>query len=247
MNSLNNIQNDSKILTSNVVKAESWLKVHETLVIVFMVLLVTFFALDKGMDVMASWEQHRASVAAAQVAVDKEKADAALEQAKSLLNGYQVALSASEVENKRLQEGIESRDTLLAAQQKKDAELPPSQLADRWQGLVNDAGIQPNTSGFDVSNTAALATVSKLEQVPVLQQNLKDEQAKSANLQGNVDKANELISQGKIAVNGLQLQLKDQDKSCKAEVAAVKAKARKGYLKAFGIGFVTGYVAGHFF
>ena len=235
-----NVQN----AVNTVVKAESWLKQHQTLLIVVVLAIISYFLLDKGLNVVASWEQHRASVAAAQVANDKAKNDAALDQAKQTLQEYKTVFVQTAKDNATLQQGIKSRDALLAAQQKKDVALPPSALGERWSELVGDTGIQADTSGFTVSNTAALATVSKLEQVPVLEQDVKDEQTKSANLQKDVTKANDLISQGTIVVNGLQLQLTDQTKACTAQVAAVKAEARKGKLKSFGIGFGIGFLTG---
>jgi len=229
---------------NDIQKAESWLKQHERLVIIVLVLVFSFFVLDKSLNIVGQWEQHRASVAAAQVVADKAKNDVALAQAKQTLDEYKDLLQESINQNAKLEQGIVARDSVLATQQKKDETLPPSELAQRWQGLVGDSGIQSNTSGFGISDSAARATVSKLEQVPVLESDLADEKSKSANLSADVNKANDLISQGKIVVGGLQLQLRDQDKACKTEVAAVKAAARKGKLKWFGIGFVTGYVSG---
>lgn len=241
MESLNNTLNDTKTLTN---KAESWLKAHERLVIVFMLLIVAFFVLDKSLGIVASWEQHRANAAQQQLANDKAKNDIDLAIAKQKLADYQETISQNEKINAQLEQGIIARDALLTAQQKKDATLPPTELGQRWQALVGDSGIQANASGFTVLDTAAHATVSKLEQVPVLQQNLDDEKQKNANLQTDVDKANDLIDKGKIVVSGLQLQLTDQNKACSTQIAAVKAEARKGKLKWFGIGFVTGYISG---
>jgi multidrug resistance efflux pump len=232
-------------IAATVSKAESWLKAHERLIIVTFILIFAFFVLDKAMSIVSQWEQHKANEATLTLAADKAKADAELAQAKQMLSDYEAAISQTEKLNATLQAGIISRDSLLAAQQKKDSVLLPSELSERWVGLVGDSGIQSGTSGFTVSDTAAHATVSKLEQVPVLEKDLKDEQAKSANLQGDVDKANDLIGQGKLVVSGLQLQLTDKDKVCSTQVAAIKAEARKGKLKWFGIGFVSGFVAGH--
>ena len=237
-------QNGLTTLTKDVEIAKSWLLLHERLVIIVLLLVFSFFVLDKSLGIVASWEQHRASVAAAQVAADKAKNDVALAQAKQTLEEYKDLLQQSVAENAKLEQGIVARDTLLVTQQKKDETLPPSELALRWQGLAGDSGIEATTSGFGVSDTAARSTVSKLEQVPVLKQDLADEQAKNANLSADVNKANDLIGQGKIVVNGLQLQLQDQNKACTTQIAAVKAEARKGKLKWFGIGFVTGYVSG---
>lgn len=232
------------VTVPTVSSAQSWLKTHETIIITILILIVSYFVLDKSLSIVQSWEQHKANEAAQTLANDKAKADADLAQAKQALSQYQAVLSQNEKINAQLVANIQSRDNLLAAQQKTDATLPPSQLGQRWVGLVGDSGIQPNTSGFAVSDTAALATVSKLEQVPVLTQDLKDEQTKSANLQKDVDNANGLISDGKNTITAMQQQEQAQTKACDAKVAAVKAEARKGKLKAFGIGYVLGYISG---
>lgn len=209
-----------------------------------MVLIFAFFVLDKGLGIVSSWEQHRATVAEQKVAEDKAKNDIELAVAKQKLSDYQEAISQTEKVNARLEQGIVARDTLLSAQQKKDVAMPPSQLATRWQEFVGEDGIVPVASGYNVSNDVAIATVQNLEQVPVLKADLADEQSKTAALQKDVTSANDLIGQGKLVVNGLQLQLTDQSKACTAQINAVKAQARKGKLKAFGIGYGLGVLTG---
>jgi hypothetical protein len=241
---MTNEQNALTTLTKDAGIAKSWLLQHERLVIVFLLLIISFFAIDKVLGIVASWEQHRATVAEQQVLNDKAKNDVDLAVAKQKLLDYQEVLVQNEKFNAQLQQGIIARDQLLLAQQKKDLTLPPSQLAARWTELVGDNGIQPDASGFTVSDTAARTTVSKLEQVPVLQKDLVDEQSKNANLQEDVTKANDLINQGKTVVSGLQLQLTDQTKACTAEIKAVKAAERKSKWKWFGIGYLAGLSTG---
>lgn len=246
MSNLQNQPNDIPIVTNDIRVAQSWLKQHETLLIVFIIVLASTFLLDKGEGIVGQWEQHKASIAAQQVANDKAKNDNDLTQAKQTLEDYKTILAKTESENAKLVVQQSERNQSLAAQQKTDATLPPSELANRWSNLADfgDNQIQDTSTGYLVSSEAALYTVQVLEKVPVLQKNLKDEQTKSANLQNDVNKANTLIDQGKVVVNGLQTQLQDQQKACNAQISAEKAKARKGHIKAFFIGFVTGFVSG---
>jgi hypothetical protein len=236
----------SNATTISTVSASSltWLQKHERLVIVFMSLLLAYFVVDKGFSLASSYESHKAQQAATTLGIQASKDAADLAQAKAQLVNYQNALAVSTQQNASLTAAIASRNKTVVVQEQKDAALPPSQLATRWQGLVNNTGIQTAANGYAVTDDAALATVDQLEQVPVLAQNLKDETTTAANLQKDVTDANTLINSGKLVVNGLQLQIQDQDKSCTASINALKAKDNKSKLKWFGIGYVSGFISG---
>ena len=223
---------------------QTWLQKHERLILVILGLVLLYFVVDKSLGIVSNYESHKATEALAVTATQKAQADAELAQAKSMLIDYQNALATSQEQNAKLVTAIATRDKVTVVQQQTDAKLQPSQLATRWAGLVNDTGVTATATGYDVTDSAALATVQTLELEPTLKQDLADETTKSANLQIDVDKANALISQGKIAVNGLQLQITDQDKSCTAQITATKAAAKKSNFKWFGIGFGTGFVTG---
>jgi hypothetical protein len=242
------VQNLSQNLSQDMSEISTWLQKHERLIIVLFVLVFGYFALDKTLGVVVQWDNHRASVAMATVQAQQAKNDEALAQAKATLLDYQTALAASIKQNAALSAAIVTRDKAVVVQQKTDAQLPPTELGQRWENLVScvpvGSCVQATASGFAVTNNGAIKTVQQLEQIPVLQQDVTDEKNQNLNLQTDVNKANDLISQGKIVVNGLQLQIQDQQKSCETQITAVKAQARKGKLKSFGIGFVTGYVAG---
>ncbi len=237
-------QNLNQSLKQDFQRAESWLKQHERLVIIFMVLIFSFFVLDKGLGIVQSWEQHKATQAEKVLDAQKAKNDTELATAKTMLAQYQTQLAADEQAIQSLTKAQAFRDKQLPVQQKVDAQLAPNDLALRWQGLVGDSGVVPAADGYNVSNTAAVITVQNLEQVPVLQADLADEQNKTAALQKDVASANDLIGQGKVVVSGLQTQIVDQTKACTAQINVVKAQARKGKLKAFGIGYGLGLVSG---
>jgi ribosomal protein L9 len=231
-------------LTNELKTAQTWIQKHERILIIVFCLIFGYFLLDKGLGIVSSYESHKADQANATLALQKSQNDAALAQAKATLADYETALANSVKENAALSAAISARDKVVVVQQQADAKLPPSQLATKWTGLIGDSGVESTPSGFSVTSSAGLATVQSLELVPVLKQDLVDETSKATNLQTDVDKANTLIDQGKIVVNGLQLQLTDQSKACILQVNAEKAAARKGKLKAFSIGFVAGFVVG---
>lgn len=237
-------QNLNQSLSQDIRKAESWLLQHERLVIIFMVLIFSFFVLDKGLGIVSSWEQHKATEAETVLEAQKAKNDAELAQAKVMLVDYQNQIATAAKEIASLTAAQASRDKVVIVQQKADAAMQPTQLASRWEALVGDSGVQATPSGYSVSDSVALTTVEYLEQVPVLKADLTDEQSKTAALQKDVASANDLIGQGKTVINGLQLQLVDKDKACTAQLNVEKAKARKGKLKAFGIGYGLGVVTG---
>lgn len=238
------VENVTQEVTAVTAKAESWLKQHERIVLVAMLLIFSFFVLDKGLGIVSRYEVHKAQEATAVLAAQKAKNDLDLAQAKSMLADYQSALIASTHEIAALTASQARRNQQVTQQQQDDAHMQPSKLAERWQGLVNDTGIQATSLGFSLTNSAALATIEKVEQIAPLQQDLADEQAKTKSLQETVDKGNDLIAKGKVVVNGLQLQLTDKDKECTASLNAEKSKARVGKLKAFGIGYVSGILTG---
>ena len=227
---------------------QTWLQKHERLIIVVLVIGLSLFVVQKYFDLSAAIESHKAQEATAILQAQTSKTNNDLDTAKQLLSTYQAALVQSATENSKLADAIANRNLNLTTQQNNDKILPPSKLANRWEMLTgsDNGDIIATSDGFSVSSIAAITTVQRLEQVPVLEQNVSDEQDKEKNLQNSISKANDLISQGKITVNGLQLQLQDQTKACDAQIGLVKAEARKSKMKWFFAGLVTGFVGGKF-
>ena len=231
-------------LSQIVSKDISWLKQHETLLIVLMVLLVGTFVVYKYFDLAANIEDHKAQQAQATLTVQTQKDAATLVSSQQALASYQTTIAQTLAANTALANAVASRNTQVIVQQATDKTLPPTALATRWSGLVNDPGVTPSVEGYTLSASAGLATVTQLEQVPVLQLDLMDETTKATNLQSDVDKANGVIADGKTLVIGLQAQLVDQSKADAATLKAVKANARKGKMKSFFVGFGIGFASG---
>jgi hypothetical protein len=135
-------------------------------------------------------------------------------------------------ENASLTAQIVKNNQTLAAKQKVDAALPAPQLAAKLGGTAPDA----NT--IDLPLNIARGIQVQLDSIPVLQSDLVDETKIAANLQTQSTQQTGVIAD-------LQVQITDQTKVCQAQVASVKAQARKSKLKWFGVGFVLGVIAGH--
>lgn len=222
----------------------AFIKAHEFIIIVALLLGSALFVAQKYFDLSAAIENHRAQQATASLTAQTNTTNAEITQVKQSLVAYQDALVKSAAQNTQLQKVIDQRNSALTNQQKADTLLSSSNLATRWISQVGDNGIAATTAGFDVSNTAAIATVQTLEQVPVLKQDLKDEQSKEVNLQTDITAANDLVSKGKETAASMALEMQDKDKVCSAQLAVVKADARKSKLKTFFTGVVVGFIGG---
>jgi hypothetical protein len=121
-------------------------------------------------------------------------------------------------------------------------------LATRWHQLIPT--VTPSVTSVGVGLTAQEAhdTVAQLEQVPVLVQNLSDEMKVASNYQSEVQKSDLLNADLNSQILGLQKENADEVSACKAQVASVKADARKSKIswikRALAIGFGLGLYAG---
>lgn len=180
----------------------------------------------KQAQVIAAQDASKNAAIAAQVASDKAAFDAL--QAK--LQAEDAALIQANV----------ALATALTRQQKTDATLPPTDLVARWNALVPQAAASVTPNGITLPNAGAVATVQQLEIIPVQQEEITNEQTLVAN--GNAlavvqaKQVTDLTDQ----VTGLKLQSVDDARVCQAQIAVVKAEARKSKRRWFIAGFVAG-------
>jgi DNA mismatch repair ATPase MutL len=225
-------------------ETKTFLQKHERMVICALVLMVAMFLGGKYFDREAAKAQANATVAAQLAADAKQSAQQAALQAAQTQAQYQAMLEVLQKQNAALAQAVVQRNVVLVQQQAVDKTLSPTQLTQRWAALVPNTQPTVTPTGVTVTTADAQLTVAQLENVPVLTQNLKDQTAISANL------SQELVEAGKVnsalgnQISALNLQITDDDKACKAEVASVKADARKGKVKWFKIGYVAGLVSG---
>lgn len=235
---------DDKQVVQEVTGGWKWLKAHERLLIVAMLLGSSLWIGNRVINWRAAKDQQTAAVAVAQLDQQKNINAQQAAQSAALQAQYQQMLDTLAKQNATLAAAVSARNTELAKQQQQDASLTTPELVTRWQQLIPAGTLTVEPNGVTVDPVAAHATVAQLEQVPVLEQNLSDETQIADNRQKEVDSANTTISALNMQVSGLNAQSKDQEVACKAQIAQVQAESRKGKVKWFKIGFVTGFVSG---
>ena len=228
----------------------AWLKAHERLVMLALVLAVGSFGISKYFDVDAARKDARV-VAAEQIVANDQKNSAAQALATAQMQSQYTALvQALATQNAALEASMAQRNTGLVAQQHKDSFATMAEAVGRWQALVPAANFDgapvTDTNGIAVNLVNARATIIELEKVPVLIQNLADETTLAGNYKVEVQKADGLVNDQKTQITGLNIQLTDQAKSCTLQIAAVKADSRKKQMSWFKRGFLAGFLTGIF-
>jgi hypothetical protein len=153
--------------------------------------------------------------------------------------------NALDAQTKALESAIANRNITVIQQQKKDAVLPPTELAARLAQLsgstVNDVKAQADGS-IALSQPASVQVTAKLEEVPVLEANLGDLQKEIANDKGIIaGQDTDLKLKAQIIAQDAVV-LKSQIDADQKELKAVKADARKSKVKWFIAGYVAGFV-----
>jgi len=162
--------------------------------------------------------------------------DALLAQAIASLSAANAQLSAQQ----------NARNVQLATQVKTDATLSAQQAADRLTQQTNAASGEITASGNNVTVDLPMSRqlVTNLDMLPVVEANLADTQKQLANETQIATTAEADVVAQKAEIVGLNKQLADSAVACTAAVNVEKAKARKGKLKFFGIGFIVGFASG---
>lgn len=240
-------------MDDRILRAESWLKQHERLVIVFLVLLVTTFGINKYINYAAD-QSHAQAASSAQLLAQQQNENKILdEQRKEDAQQYQQTMQAMQQQIAALNIAIVTRNAQVIDQQHKNNISPLPEVAARMKNLagLDDSEIQVSASGVSVSESGVRKTTNQLEEVPVLRANLSDTQQIADNRQKEIDKADTLIGSLNTQVDGLKLETQKQENACKDQVADIKKQARRSKRNWFLRGAATGaavafYIALHF-
>ena len=229
-----------------VVRAESWLKHHERLLIVLMVLLAGGWAYSKYADLSASKAETRAQVAEQTLAAQKAQDAQNAATTASVLAQYQAMVTTLSAQNASLAAAAAQRQVVLKQNQATDSTLALPALAKRLETLGNVPDGQVSTAGDSVKITQSgtVAVVQMLETIPVLQADLKDQTTLADAAQAAQKQGDTVIADQAKQITGLNLTIKDEETQCKAQVAVVKAQARKSKLRWFKLGFLLGFGSG---
>jgi len=180
----------------------------------------------KQAQIAAAAQEDKNAAIAAQVAADKATFDA-----------LQAKLQA---EDDALVQANVALATALTKQQKTDATLPPTDLVARWNALVPQAAASVNNGQVTLPNTGAVATVQQLERIPVQQETITNDQTLIANGNALAVAQTKQVSDLTAEVTGLKLRSVDDLRVCNAQIAVVKADARRSKRRWFVAGFVAG-------
>ena len=231
-----------------ITEAKSWLLVHERIVCLSLILLFGGYATEKFYDHEATVKQAAANAATQIAAADAANSKALATQAQQVAAQYAALVQTLSAQNASLQASIAQRRVAQQAQVTTDANLPLSGLAARWNQLIPTVAPTVTPVGIGLTSQEAHDTVAQLEQIPVLVQNLADETKVAANYQVEVQKSDMLAADLNSQILGLQKVNADEVSACKAQVASVKADARKSKIswikRALAIGFGLGLYAG---
>ena len=195
---------------------------HEKLILALILSLVIWGAIGKVKDTIAAHDQtvlQQAQIVA-NTQASKDATTAALAQQQAA--AFQAQAAAAEKEKAALIAANTQLQTALAGQQKTDASLPPTELVQRWDVLVPNAGATVTPSGVTLPETGAVATVQQLELVPAQQQELANVQNELKTDDGLLQSAAGLNKTLTDQVSGLQLEIKDDKALCTQELSVQK-------------------------
>ena len=230
---------------------QSWLQKHERIVIVALVLLVGGWGLGKYLDIAASRSEARAT-AAEQALVDQKAQNAQYAaQVAQVEQQYVAMVQALAAQNAALAQAVAQRQASQTVNQTHDAVLPLPDLANRLKTIGNapEGSVSVLGDKIELSQPGAVAVMQTLETIPTLQGDLKDTQAALGATQAALTQAGTVVADKDKQITGLNLQISDADKACKAQVSAVTADAnkskRKWFLRGVLFGFLGGLWGGH--
>lgn len=171
--------------------------------------------------------------------VEAQNRDAMLQQTITALTAANAQLSASQ----------KARNVELSLQAQSNATLSAQQAADRLTQQTKAAPDEITASNNDVTIDLPITRniVTDLDTLPVVQSNLADTQKQLDNETQIATVAQNDVTAQKTEVIGLNKQITDAQKTCNAQIASVKADARKSKMKWFGLGFVAGFITGHIY
>jgi len=222
------------------IKADlSWLQKHERIVLATIAGLTLWFGIGKIDTLIQNHDMNNFNVAKAVAQVQAEKNTETATLAEQQAEQYKALAQQVATQNAQLTQTNAALSAALAKQQKVDASLPPSELVNRWYTLVPEAKPTVTPTGVALDNAGAVATVQQLELVPVQQQKLVNVQEELGNAQKLVEAEGTQVATLNALVTGKDALLADNAKVCAAQVATVKAEARKSKRRWFYAGMAT--------
>lgn len=224
-------------------RAETWLKQHERLALALIAGVVLWFAIGKIDTLIANHDNANLQQAKIVAQVQQEKNDALTKQVAQDKADYEALVAKVDARDAQLQQLQVQLVTALAKQQQVDKTLTPTELTQRWNMLVPEAGAATTPTGVTLPSEGARATVIELEKAPVLQQQLTAETEELTNAQSLLVAEGQQVTDRDILITGLKAGAVADAKVCTDKIATVQADARKSKRRWFYAGVVVGWTA----
>ena len=207
-----------------------FIKAHERLIVI---VLAAFLLYRTGQGIENAYlhrDTQKAQQAAQVVTVDTTAN-------KQLTDQLQQMRQDSQTRTDQLNQDIAAKLYALQKQQQQDMQATQQQILDRWKLLLpmKPGAVQSNNGTDQITPEAATATVTALEQIPVLKTEVADLNAKILVDDGIIGAQDSLIV-------GLNKQIVDEKASHQADVNLEKAKSKHSWFKGFKWGVVVGAV-----
>lgn len=141
---------------------------------------------------------------------------------------------------KSLNAQIDAKKQAVIIQQKIDAALPLPELSSRWESLISapEGSITPQANGtLAVSTDAAHTTVSELEKIPQLTEQVIDTNTE-------LKACTDLSAEKDKTITGVKDELALEKKGRADDAKVAKDNQRKSFWKGFKWGAVVGFVGG---
>ena len=215
-------------------------KIHEKLILALVAAGVLWVAIGKVDTLIQHHDDANLKQAQTIAAVQSQKDAAIAAQVAEDSAAFTALQAKMQAQATALEQANIALATVLTKQQKTDATLPPTDLVARWNALVPQAAVSVNNGQMTLPNAGAIATVQQLEIIPVQQEEITNEQTLVANGNALAVAQTKQVTDLTAQVTGLNLQLVDNTKVCNAQIAVVKADARRSKRRWFVAGFVAG-------
>jgi cytoskeletal protein RodZ len=214
------------------------------LILAVVISIALYFAIGRVDTLIANHDNANLQQAKVVAVAQADKTQALATQAAQQAAQFQAETQRVAQQNAALEQANATLVAALTKQQKTDAVMTTPEIAQRWTQLVPAATVSSApTGGVTLTDAGAHATVNELEKVPVLTAQLVDAQQETKNEQGLLSLSTGQVTTLNAEVGSLKLQLVDNDKVCKADIATVKAEARRSKRRWFAIGFVAGWAS----
>jgi hypothetical protein len=227
----------------------TYFKTHERLLLALIGGVALWFAIGRVDTLIANHDNANLKQAQVVASQQAEKNQALAAQATEQAVQYQALAAKVDAENAALVQANATLSAALVKQQKTDATLPPTELVARLNTLVPQADATVTPTGVALPEAGAIATVQQLEQVPVLNSELSNTKEQLENVDSLLKASTGQVATLTDEVSGLKLEAVDSAKVCTAQIATVKAEARRSKRRWFVAGFVAGIatrILGHF-